>query len=105
MEWQPSWKEPLQSYLQRFDGLLGDVRTRRTFQASIKGILAAGGVGGDGIFLPGRRGGSRVALTFSSLVAPSESCSGPHPFSASRIARASLASSRLWLGSDHGGKQ
>ena len=42
MEWQAKWEEPLQSYLQRFDGLLGDVRTRRRFQASIKGILAAG---------------------------------------------------------------
>ena len=42
MEWQAKWEEPLQSYLQHFDGLLRDVRTRRTFQASIKGILAAG---------------------------------------------------------------
>ncbi len=42
MEWQANWEGPLQSYLQRFDGLLGDARTRRTFQASIKGIMAAG---------------------------------------------------------------
>ncbi len=42
MEWQPSWEEPRPRYLQRFDGLLGDVQTRRTFQESIKGILAAG---------------------------------------------------------------
>jgi hypothetical protein len=42
MEWQANWEEPLQNYLQHFDGLLGDERTRRTFQASIKGILAAG---------------------------------------------------------------
>jgi hypothetical protein len=42
MEWQASWEGPLQSYLQRFDGLLLDARTRRTFQASIKGIMAAG---------------------------------------------------------------
>jgi ubiquinone/menaquinone biosynthesis C-methylase UbiE len=42
MEWQANWEEPLQSYMQRFDGLLGDARTRRTFQASIKGIMAAG---------------------------------------------------------------
>ena len=42
MEWQSSWEGPLQRYLQRFDGLLGDVRTRRTFQESIKGIMAAG---------------------------------------------------------------
>jgi hypothetical protein len=42
MEWQAKWEGPLQSYLRRFDGLLGDARTRRTFQASIKGILAAG---------------------------------------------------------------
>jgi hypothetical protein len=42
MEWQANWEGPLQSYLQRFDGLLRDARTRRTFQASIKGIMAAG---------------------------------------------------------------
>ena len=42
MEWQASWEGPLQSYLQRFDGLLRDARTRRTFQESIKGIMAAG---------------------------------------------------------------
>ena len=42
MEWQAKWEEPRPRYLQRFDGLLGDVRTRRTFQAGIKGILAAG---------------------------------------------------------------
>src|SRR5579863_619931 len=42
MEWQASWEESLESYLQHFDGLLGDKRTRRTFQASITGILAAG---------------------------------------------------------------
>jgi hypothetical protein len=42
MEWQANWEGPLQSYLQRFDGLLGDARTRRTFQASIQGIMTAG---------------------------------------------------------------
>jgi hypothetical protein len=42
MEWQANWEGPLQSYLQRFDGLLLDARTRRTFQESIKGIMAAG---------------------------------------------------------------
>ncbi len=41
MEWQAKWEEPLQNYLQHFDGLLGDERTRRTFQASIKGILCS----------------------------------------------------------------
>ena len=42
MEWQANWEGPLQGYLQRFDGLLKDARTRRTFQESIKGIMAAG---------------------------------------------------------------
>ncbi|MFL5591070.1 MAG: hypothetical protein ACJ8DI_25935 [Ktedonobacteraceae bacterium] len=42
MEWQTNWEGPLQSYLQRFDGLLRDARTRQTFQESIKGIMAAG---------------------------------------------------------------
>jgi len=34
MELQANWEGPLQGYLQRFDGLLGDARTRRTFQES-----------------------------------------------------------------------
>ena len=42
MEWQASWEGPWQSYLKRFDGLIKDARTRRTFQESIKGIMAAG---------------------------------------------------------------
>src|SRR5947209_18993376 len=42
MELQANWAGPLQGYLQRFDGLLGDARTRRTFQESIKGIMTAG---------------------------------------------------------------
>src|SRR6266496_3065121 len=42
MEWQPSWEGPRPRYLQRFDGWLGDVRSRRTFQESLKGIMAAG---------------------------------------------------------------
>jgi hypothetical protein len=42
MEWQANWEGPLQSYVQRFDGLLLDARTRRTFQAGIQGIIVAG---------------------------------------------------------------
>lgn len=42
MEWQANWEGPRPRYLQRFDGLLRDARTRRTFQESIKGIMAAG---------------------------------------------------------------
>jgi hypothetical protein len=42
MEWQADWEGPRPRYVQRFDGLLGDARTRRTFQASIQGIMAAG---------------------------------------------------------------
>ncbi len=42
MEWQANWEDPWQNYLQHFDRLLRDAHTRRTFQASIKGILGAG---------------------------------------------------------------
>jgi hypothetical protein len=34
MEWQANWEEPLQSYLQRFDGLLLDARDGRFRKAS-----------------------------------------------------------------------
>ncbi len=42
MECQTTWEDPLQRSLQRFDGLIKDERTRRTFQESVKGIMTAG---------------------------------------------------------------
>lgn len=42
MEWTPTWEDPLTSYVQQFDGLMGDQRTRQTFGEVVKGIIAAG---------------------------------------------------------------
>ncbi len=56
MEWQAKWEEPRPRYLQRFDELLGDVRTRRTFQASIKALKTSGVRGKQAICGGGRRG-------------------------------------------------
>ena len=42
MEWQANWEGPRPRYVQRFAGRLLDGRTRRTVQASIQGIMAAG---------------------------------------------------------------
>jgi hypothetical protein len=42
MEWKATWEDPFTAYLTRFDGLIGDARTRTTFGATVKGILAAG---------------------------------------------------------------
>src|SRR5947209_8294437 len=42
MEWNPTWEDPLTSYVKQFDGLIGDQRTRKTFGETIKGIIGAG---------------------------------------------------------------
>lgn len=42
MEWNPTWEDPLTSYVKHFDGLIGDQRTRKTFGETVKGIIAAG---------------------------------------------------------------
>ena len=42
MEWNTTWEDPLTSYVQQFDGLIGDQRTRKTFGETVKGIITAG---------------------------------------------------------------
>jgi hypothetical protein len=42
MDWQTTWDDPLTTYLQTFDSLLGDARTRTTFTETVKGIIGAG---------------------------------------------------------------
>src|SRR2546429_9826894 len=42
MEWTTTWEDPLTSYVKRFDGLIGDQRTRKTFGETVKGIITAG---------------------------------------------------------------
>ena len=42
MEWHATWEDPFTAYLQHCDSLIGDARTRTTFTATVKGIIAAG---------------------------------------------------------------
>lgn len=42
MEWNSTWEDPLTSYVKRFDGLIGDQRTRKTFGEIVKEIIGAG---------------------------------------------------------------
>jgi hypothetical protein len=42
MEWNTTWEDPLTSYVKRFDRLIGDQRTRKTFGETVKGIISAG---------------------------------------------------------------
>jgi hypothetical protein len=42
MEWNPTWEDPLTSYVKQFEGLIGDRRTGKTFGEIVKGIIAAG---------------------------------------------------------------
>ena len=42
MEWNPTWENPLTSYVKHFDGLIGDRRTHETFGEIVKGIIGAG---------------------------------------------------------------
>jgi hypothetical protein len=42
MEWKPTWNDPLTSYLAPYHDLIGDQRTRTTFDETIRGIMGAG---------------------------------------------------------------
>ncbi len=42
MEWNPTWEDPLTSYVKQFAGLIGDHRTSKTFAEIVKGIIGAG---------------------------------------------------------------
>src|SRR5579863_2851812 len=42
MEWNATWKDPLRTYLAPYDELIGDKRTRKTFEETIRGIMGAG---------------------------------------------------------------
>jgi hypothetical protein len=42
MEWKTTWDDPLSGYLQHYEGLIGDARTRVTFREVVQGIIGAG---------------------------------------------------------------
>ncbi len=42
MEWKTTWNGPLASYLAPYHQLMGDKRTRMTFDETIRGIIGAG---------------------------------------------------------------
>jgi hypothetical protein len=42
MEWKTSWNDPLTSYVASYHRLMGDKRTRTTFDETIRGIIGAG---------------------------------------------------------------
>ncbi len=42
MEWKPTWNDPLTRYLAPYHDLIGDKRTRTTFDKTIRGIMGAG---------------------------------------------------------------
>jgi hypothetical protein len=42
MEWKTSWNDPLTRYLAPFHELIGEKRTRTTFDETIRGIMGAG---------------------------------------------------------------
>ena len=44
MEWNTTWNDPLRKYLAPYHELMGDKRTRTTFDEIIKGIIGAGSV-------------------------------------------------------------
>jgi len=42
MEWQATWGNPFDAYLQHFQDLIGDQRTRVTLRETVRGIMVAG---------------------------------------------------------------
>jgi hypothetical protein len=66
MEWNPTWTDPLTSYVAAFDRLIGDQRTRKTFGETIRGIIGAGSLicqqiaGQSPLLSQGKKGAQRV---------------------------------------------
>src|SRR6266496_5550349 len=66
MEWNATWKDPLTSYLEAFDTLIGDKRTRKTLGETIRGIIGAGSLiwkpiaGQSPVLSQGKKGAQRV---------------------------------------------
>ena len=66
MEWNPTWGNPLTSYVKHFDGLIGDQRTRKTFGEIVKGIIGTGSLicqqiaGQSAELSKGKKGSQRV---------------------------------------------
>jgi hypothetical protein len=66
MEWKTTWNDPLTSYLEAFDGLIGDRRTRKTFGETVRGIIGAGSLicqqiaGQSPMLSQGKKGAQRV---------------------------------------------
>jgi hypothetical protein len=42
MEWKTTWNDPLTSYVAPYHSLIGDKRTQKTFDETIRGIMGAG---------------------------------------------------------------
>ncbi len=67
MEWDAKWQDPLTKYLQAFDKFIGDRRTRRTLQETIRGIFRSRqsdlstDCGAFGVRSLGKKGWQRVA--------------------------------------------
>ena len=75
MEWEATWQDPLTTYLQAFDVLISDQRTRRTLQETIRGIIGAGSLicqqiaVHSALLSKGKKGWQRVArLALSSTL-------------------------------------
>ena len=66
MAWTTTWDDPLTSYVEAFDTLIGDKRTRKTFGETIRGIIGAGSLiwkpiaGQSPVLNQGKKGAQRV---------------------------------------------
>jgi hypothetical protein len=65
MEWKATWNDPLTSYLEAFETLIGDKRTRKTLGEPIGGIIAGSLswkpiAGQSPVLSQGKKGAQRV---------------------------------------------
>jgi hypothetical protein len=42
MEWKTTWNDPLTNYIAPYHNLIGDKRTQKTFDETMRGIMGAG---------------------------------------------------------------
>lgn len=110
MEWNATWNDPLTEYLAPYHELMGDKRTRTTFDETIKGIIGAGSVicqqiaAHSPLLSQGERGAQRVIRLASGESTKRSELDAEHLTARLRTAAAEYlgqsSDEEIWLAAD-----
>jgi hypothetical protein len=84
MEWNTTWNDPLRDYLAPYHDLIGDKRTRTTFDETIRGIMGAGSLicqqiaASSAILAQAKKGAQRIIRLASGESTQRSELDAPH---------------------------